>query len=305
MKKSFAVIPFLLLAFSTVQGGDLHLVSSVRYEDLRGRLKNLSPNHDYGDRRVEIWADVEGECFEGRESVIEAFGGWLDSADLPGFPTEVEFRCKPWTNGRSVVAITQYDSRQRPPHHLWVYSASFDGARLSEMLADADIGSALVVGFRLEFGFARGRVTAVLACREMPERSDGQVGYPEWLSTSVFVLGDALRRVDLDVLAAYRIDEGESTYFVLLTRGHLNGAATWNIQTVGSSIEQLEMVKLKTPLAEMTNTGQTERTLEALAPVLVRIAEVTSSANAVSLFESSIVTSHLRAYQRLGAGLND
>ncbi len=294
----FIVIFSIMLSSFAAQAVDLQLVSSVRYEDLRGRLKNLAPNHDYGDRRVEIWADIESDCFQGTEDVLGAFGDWLDGADLPGFPGAVEIRCKTWTDERSVVVITQFGSRQRPPHHLWVFSSSSNGAHLADVLVDESIGSSLLVGYRTDFIVDRGRVTGILAFRQFPERSDREDYYPEWLSTRVYLLKQKTRRVSYDVLAAYRLRDDVSTSFALLTRGSMDGAPTWTLRIVGPRDEAPVTAKLDIGSESLSkNSNQVEPTIEAFSPVLDHIAKVTSSETAVTLFESKIVTSYLQLHK--------
>lgn len=299
MKQAILFTSLLFALTPVVQAEELQLVTRVPYRQLLPIMNRVPPDQDFGNQEVEVWATIGGDCFGEQADVIDGFDDWVLKWGPDGFPLAVEIRCKPWRGNQSIVVVSQFTSRQRPPTHLWVFSANGDGSTLDRMLVDnGSVGRGLIDDHLLAFSMDRDRATAVLVLSEYPERSGSEGGSPEWASTDVYLLEDEPRRLSFDVVGAYRCGEAGSAKILLVTRDLHGGEPTWSLRSVTSSIDT---VAFSRPIPKMSGSAKAERVqagLEALRPVLTRVAEIRAAEDTAVLFESSVVKARLDDFEK-------
>jgi hypothetical protein len=303
MMKAAIVSTLSLLALATlVQADNLQLVASVPYDELRPMMRRVPPDYDFTGIEIEIWADVESDCFDDSDDVVDGFLDWFERWDPDAFPLAVEIRCKPWKGEQSVVVVSQFTSRWQSPTYLWIFSANRDGSELDHMLVEnGSVGRILIVDHRLEFTLDRGRATSVVVFSEYPERADRNGGWPEWLSTEVHLLGDGGRRVYLDVIAAYHHGGASSEKVLVVTRDRAAGEPVWLFRSVGSSVGTIASSKPIPKMHGATRSDRLQAEVDALRPVLEEVARIRAAEDTQVVFENSVLKTLMGVYNESSA----
>lgn len=292
------LILLIVLVAPLPAGATMEVVFSIPVEELRGELRDMSPSYDYGEIRVDVWADTERDCFQSYENVRGAFYDWIHLANPFGIPGVVEIRCMARSQKEAITVITTSSARNRPPQRLWIFESSPSGDNLGLMLVNDGVGGTFVVDSGMDFSSERGWVTSVVLMDRYPERADHDETYPEWMSTRIYLLGDELRQMDLDVLAVYRIHGSEKSSFTFLVRGSENNSPTWSLKTIGSKVEEISTAKFGPRNMGASKADRIRRDMEVLDPVLRELDMLTSADDVTAVFESPIVGSYLEAFRK-------
>jgi hypothetical protein len=262
-------------------------------------MRRVRPDFDFRGLELELWADVESDCFDDSDDVSHGFLDWFERWGPHAYPSAVEIRCKPWKEHQSVVVVSQFTSRRLSPTYLWIFSANRDGSELDRMLVeDGRVARALIVDHRLEITLDRGRATSVVVFSEYPERSSGLEGYPEWLSTDVYLLDEGLRRAHLDVIAAYHHRDARSERILVVTRDREAGESVWLLRSVGSSVETLNSSKPIPKMQGATRADRLQAEVDALQSVLEEVARIRAAGDTEVLFESSVLKPLLDTFRK-------
>jgi hypothetical protein len=295
MRPTILGILLLLALPAVLLAEDLQLVTSVPYDELRPMMRRAPAGFNFGEHQLEVWADVGSDCFGDSDDVFDVFLDWFERWGPNGFPSAVEFRCKPWREQQSIFVISQFTSRRHPPNHLSVFSANADGSKLDRMLVDNDsVGTARVVGHYMEFTLHRGRATSVVVLTEFPEQSGGDEGYPEWLSACVYLLDEETRCHYLDVVGAYRRGEAGFRTLLLVTRDLVE--PTWSLRSVASSIDVITSSR-PMRINGATRAERVQAEVEALRPVLEGVADIRAAEDTIVLFENHVLKTYMLAFK--------
>lgn len=288
----FLMLLLLLLTPIRLDADELELIKSVRYEDLRSRLEILSPNHDYDDRKVDLWGNLAADCFENLDDLEGAFNAWLNHGDHSGLPGAVELRCKPWRDGSSIVVISEFSTRENPPKRFLIYAASETGSTLRKVLFDDAAAGPMVVDHYSEFLFENGKAVGFVFLEQLPETAGNSEYYPEWASVRVYLFSNSPRRVDLDALAAYRIVGEKSTSLSVLCRESRDMTQTLTLRKVGIDIELVAEADAPPPPGSPGEKEGSRYALLALRPLLTALENVRQVAGVETIFESGELTEY-------------
>ena len=283
---------FELLTPIRLDADEFELIKSVRYEDLKGRLEVLLPRHEYGDRKVDLWANLRTDCFENFDDVEGAFNVWLNDGDLSGLPGALELRCKPWRDGNSIVVISEFSTRDKAPKRFLIYAASETGSTLKRVFFDDVAAGPMVVDHYSEFLFENGKAIGFVFLEQLPEAAGNSEYYPEWVSIRVYLFSNPPRRVDLDALAAYRIVGEKSTSLSVLCRESRDMTRTLALRRVGSDVQLVAEADAPPSAGSPGEKEGSRCALLALRPLLTALDDVRQSAGVETIFESSELTEY-------------
>ncbi len=291
MKVVAVFLSFLFMAIG-LDAGELEVVASIRYEDLRGKIRLLSPDYGYGDRSLRLWADIDDGCFESEEDVLGALDGWFGLPDQ-GFPTELEVECRPWLSGQSIVVFTESSHREQPPRQLAIFSGSPTGKHLTRNFFHDSVGDSRIVDQFAGFSISGGHATAFLHFEVFPER----VGSWEWASTRLYLLDENPRMLHSSVLAVYRTVAEGSTSFVVLQMVRPFQRALWKLTRVGRGLEEIASAADPTRLSESSTNERPEPGLWSTEDLMLWMIDFKKDEEVETLFESWPLTEKLEALE--------
>ncbi len=221
----------IMLIPTLLGAADLKLVVKIPYERLRGEIPSLVPGYDYGERGVELWADLDSDCFETQDDVLNLFFDWL-AIWYPGhgLPKVLEIRCRCAGPDTSLAVIAETDVHGTPPDHLRVFIASAHGARVIQQLFDTQPGgSALVLDPYLDFIIEDGCAVGVLYCDHSFRDEDSE-------GCSVFSVFEKARQHQFIVTQLVRVVRDGSQRFLAITSA---APGEWMIRRIGARVETI------------------------------------------------------------------
>jgi hypothetical protein len=278
MRNKLAVA--ILFLTVSAHAGELKLVTTVPYDELQGRLEALTPGHQYGARGVALWADVQGECFEGPSDVVSLFDGWL-AMGFAGhwLPRSVDLRCSQAGQQTSLGVVTETSVHGTAPNQLYVMQLSAHGGHVLQLLSVASIGgSAMVRDPYLEFILERGAAVGIL----YSDRRDD-----DGLNCWSFLRSEGFKERRFYAPSLYEVEgQGEQTFLVVTGVG----PHQWAIERIGSRTEILETIEAE-PRSIPANTvgpAATEQ-LDKIDAFLGRFSSLVGENRGVRVFDSGLL----------------
>ena len=228
------LIPGLLAA------ADLKLVAKIPYESLRDKIPALAPGIDYGERGVELWANLDTDCFKTRQDVIDLFREWL-AVWYPGhgFPSVLEMRCQLAGNDKSVGVISETDVHGNAPDNLHIFMASPDGGKVLRRLFDTRPGSSLIMDPFLGFVLENNLAVGVLYCDRSIRDEDGR-------GCSEFPIANGAKELMFYATVLYQVNGPGEQRFLTITSTYEGECA---IKRIGARVATLAKLQTK-PLGE-------------------------------------------------------
>jgi len=289
MRTRFLLVILLLPAL--VVAGDLTLVTTVPYNSLREEIPSLAAGVDYGDRGVELWANIEADCFNTRQDVIDLFGQWL-ALWYPGhgLPGVLEMRCQPAGNDTSVGVIAETNVHGNAAVELHVFLASPNGGKVLRQLFDLRPGGPpMVVGPFLDFVLGRGEAVGVLYCDRSLRYEDGSV-------CRVFPVFNGAKESAFFATTLYQVNGPGEQRFLAITSTYEGECA---IKKIGAQVTTLEtlMAKPDRIADDLVGSKAAEKLGEAQS-FLSKFEALVKNEHAVKVFDSSCIERYVRTLEQ-------
>jgi len=281
--KLFVVIMLVPMALAA---GGLKLVAKVPYEELRYTVPLLDPDYDYGEAGVELWADLDSDCFETQTDVLDLFQQWLAVFySKEELPKVLEMHCRPAGPDSSLAAIAEMPVHGSPPNRLRVFTASSHGRRTIQILFDARMGGSLLFNPYLGFIEEDGRAVGILYCDQSVRDENG-------LGCDVVTIDG--KKEGFYCPALYKIERhGERKYLAVVGIDQYRG---WAIQRIGRAVTTVAELKATPESLPKDMVGaKAARELDAVQAFLVKLDALVKQGGAVKVFDSG----YLRRYAKI------